>query len=166
MEHYEILPVRRSELAQVLDIYAQAREFMRSTGNPGQWGKNYPPEALVVRDLDQGLLYALREGPILHAVFRFEIAPDPTYAVIEGGRWRSDAPYGTIHRVASDGRIHEVLPQIVDFCAAGIPHLRIDTHRDNQIMQRQIRKCGFRYCGIIRLANGGPRLAYERMPEG
>ena len=54
MEHYEILPVRRSELAQVLDIYAQAREFMRSTGNPGQWGKNYPPEALVHRTSKTG----------------------------------------------------------------------------------------------------------------
>lgn len=165
MRHYEISPVRRSELSQALGIYAQAREFMRNTGNPGQWGTAYPPEALVAQDVDQGLLYALREGPVLHAVFRFEIAPDPTYAVMEGGRWRSDASYGTIHRVAADGQIHGVLPEIVDFCAARTSHLRIDTHRDNQIMQHQIQKCGFRYCGIIRLANGAPRLAYEYLAE-
>ena len=165
MQHYEILPARKTELPQILNIYAQAREFMRNTGNPNQWGEDYPPEALLVQDLDWGLLYALREGPVLHAVFRFEIAPDPTYAVIEGGRWRSDTPYGTIHRVASDGQVHGVLPKIVDFCTARTPHLRIDTHEDNRVMQRQIQKCGFQYCGIIRLANGDPRLAYERLAE-
>ncbi len=38
-----------------------------------------------------------------------------------------------------------------------------DTHRDNHIMQHNILKHGFQYCGVILLANGDERLAYQKM---
>ena len=41
--------------------------------------------------------------------------------------------------------------------------IRIDTYRDNQIMQHVIKKYGFGYCGIIFLANGDERLAYQKI---
>lgn len=40
--------------------------------------------------------------------------------------------------------------------------LRIDTHRDNHIMQHNILKHGFTYCGIIYLLSGDERLAYQK----
>ena len=40
--------------------------------------------------------------------------------------------------------------------------IRIDTHRDNKIMQHNLLKYGFTYCGIIYLANGDERLAYQK----
>mgnify|MGYP002933455973 FL=1 len=48
-------------------------------------------------------LYVLREEGAIHGVFAFILGEDPTYRVIEQGAWLSDAPYGTIHAVASDG---------------------------------------------------------------
>ena len=39
----------------------------------------------------------------------------------------------------------------------------VDTHRDNAIMQHNIKKHGFTYCGIIYLANGDKRLAYQKL---
>ena len=39
--------------------------------------------------------------------------------------------------------------------------IRVDTHKDNHIMQHNIEKHGFTYCGIINLANGDERLATE-----
>ena len=46
------------------------------------------------------------------------------------------------------------------FCAARGLALRIDTHRDNTVMQDLLRKNGFVYCGVIHLAenakNGWP----------
>ena len=33
-----------SQLPQIMEIYAQARTFMAQTGNPDQWGSQYPPE--------------------------------------------------------------------------------------------------------------------------
>ena len=41
-------------------------------------------------------------------------------------------------------------------------NIRIDTHRDNRIMRHNIEKHGFAYCGIIYLANGDERLAYQK----
>lgn len=37
-------------------------------------------------------------------------------------------------------------------------HLRIDTHRDNAVMQKAINKAGFVYCGIIHCRDGSDRL--------
>jgi hypothetical protein len=51
----------------------------------------------------------------------------------------------------------------MDFCFSLDPNIRIDTHRDNHIMQHNIAKHGFAYCGIIYLANGDERLAYQRL---
>ena len=81
---------------------------------------------------------------------------------IDDGSWLSDAPYGTIHQVASDGTIHGFFSQIVDYCWAQIPHLRVDTHADNQIMQHLIRKNGFEQRGIIYVLNHSPRIEIGR----
>ena len=42
-------------------------------------------------------------------------------------------------------------------------NIRIDTHRDNKIMQHNLAKYGFEYCGIIHIASGAERLAYQRL---
>ncbi len=81
-------------------------------------------------------------------VFAFLIGPDETYARIEQGKWISESEYGTIHRVAGNGMTHGLLQRIVTYCEKKIPHLRIDTHQDNQIMQHVILKCGFCRCGL------------------
>ena len=44
-----------------------------------------------------------------------------------------------------------------------IGHLRIDTHADNHIMQHLILKNGFEQCGIIHIADGSERIAYEKV---
>ena len=89
------------------------------------------------------------------------IGEDPTYLKIEQGNWISDEPYGVVHRVASDGTVHGVLGRIMDYCKGQMPHLRIDTHEENKVMQHVIEKCGFVRCGIIYVSDGTPRIAYE-----
>lgn len=153
-----------SDLPRILQIYDHARRFMAQTGNPTQWGGGYPPEDMLRADIAGGGLYVLEEEKGIHGVFFFRIGPDPSYAVIDGS-WLSDGEYGVIHRVASDGTLHGVLTQIVTFCLQKTGHLRIDTHEDNRVMQHQIAKNGFSRRGIIRLEDGSPRIAYERLTE-
>ena len=50
----------------------------------------------------------------------------------------------------------------MDFCFSHDANIRIDTHKDNLIMQHNIEKHGFTYCGIIYLASGDKRMAYQR----
>lgn len=148
------------DLPCIEQIYAYAREFMEKTGNPQQWGKTYPPHEWLVDDIAKGLLYVITDMDAIHGVFYFYIGDDPTYGSIEEGAWKYDLPYGTIHRIASDGN-GGILKTAVEFCLHMIPSMRIDTHHDNVVMQKAVLKLGFQRSGIIRLENGDPRIAYE-----
>ena len=157
---YTIRKAEKQDLSRILEVYAVARQFMRDNGNYAQWGEYDSPEALLEDDIQQGNLYVLEDGEI-HAVFAFIPGKDPTYCRIEQGNWLSDREYAAVHRVASDGTVHNVLGRIMDYCKAQISHLRIDTHEDNKVMQHVIEKCGFKRCGIIYIETGAPRIAYE-----
>ena len=87
---------------------------------------------------------------------------DPTYAKLYSGRWLSQAvAYATIHRIAGTGEVRGLLSHAVAYARKRHQHLRIDTHRDNAVMQKAINKAGFVYCGIIHCRDGSDRLAYE-----
>jgi hypothetical protein len=49
-----------------------------------------------------------------------------------------------------------------DFALSQCKNVKIDTHRDNIPMQRALEKKGFSYCGIIHIANGDERIAYQK----
>ena len=159
----EITYAEKSDLPRILEIYAYARNFMKNTANPTQWGDHFPPEELLISDIEMGQLYVVKVNQEIHGVFAFIIGEDPTYMHIEQGAWRSDTAYGTIHRLAGDGQVSGIFSSVVEFCSRKIPHLRVDTHKDNQVMQHLIEKNGFMPCGIIHIADGSPRLAYERL---
>ena len=157
---YLIRKAEMKDLPRIEAIYAYARRFMAENGNPNQWGNTTPKTELLLDDISKGDLFVLIHDDEIHGVFYFFIGPDPTYGVIEDGQWRSDTPYGTIHRIAGDGS-GGVLATAVEFGKQRIRHLRIDTHDDNKIMQRAVAKFGFQRAGIIHLANGSPRIAYD-----
>ena len=158
---YSIRKAREADLPRIDEIYAYAREFMAKTGNPNQWGKTNPRHEWLVDDIEKGLLYVVTAEDGIHGVFYFYIGEDPTYGHIEDGAWNYPGPYGTIHRIASDGS-GGILKTAVEFCEKLTNHIRIDTHHDNVVMQKAVAKLGFVRSGIIRLANGDPRIAYER----
>ena len=139
---YKIRNARWEDLPRIEEIYAYARRFMAETGNRKE------------------LLFVLIHENLIRGVFYFFIGPDPTYGIIEDGNWRSDTPYGTIHRIAGDGS-GGILAAAVGFAKDRINHIRIDTHADNKIMQHAVAKQGFLRSGIIHLENGSPRIAYD-----
>lgn len=157
---YTVRRANFEDLPRIEEIYAYARRFMEQTGNPTQWGKHHPPHACLVEDIEKQFLYVLTDEKGIHGVFYFVIAPDPTYAEIRDGAWRHDGPYGTIHRIASDGS-GGILAAAVRFCAEKIDNIRIDTHQDNFVMQKAVAKLGFVRSGIIFTDDGSPRIAYE-----
>ena len=160
MAKKRIRPANQTDMAEILDIYAQARRFMAENGNPTQWGQHHPAQQILEEDILLSRLYVVEDGERLCGVFMFQVGDDPTYAHIEGS-WRSTAPYGVIHRIGSDATMHGVLQAAVDFCAKRTDNLRIDTHADNAIMQHALEKAGFSRCGIIYCHDGSPRVAYQ-----
>lgn len=156
-----IRPATHTDLPAILEVYQAARSFMAANGNPTQWGTTYPAPSVLEEDIRLCRLYVDEMDERVCGVFMFAIGDDPTYAYIEQGRWISDTPYGVIHRVASDGSTAGVLRRCLDFCRSQCPHLRIDTHADNRIMQSLLANAGFVRCGIIYVEDGTPRIAYE-----
>lgn len=152
-----------NDLIRILEIYRYARQFMAEHNNPTQWSDHYPPKELLEEYLRKQQLYVVTEGECIHGVFTFFIGADDTYKIISSGSWLSDAPYGAIHLVASDGETRGLLNKIVTYCQQHISHLRMDTHEDNLIMQHLITKNGFKRCGIISAHDGSPRIAYEKL---
>lgn len=154
-----------SELEVLMPIYDYARRFMIESGNRNQWVDNYPSESRIRADIENGNLFVIEESGIIHGAFVFIIGRDPTYDHITDGTWLSEDEYGTIHRVASDGKSSGIFAKVVDFCGQRINHLRIDTHKDNKIMRHLIEKSGFQRRGIIFTDNGSARIAYERIKK-
>lgn len=161
-----IRPAVFDDLPAVMQIYDRARQYMRTQGNPTQWAGGYPPEALIREDMDMGQCYLCcdaESGEIL-GVFCFFIGEDPTYRRIEDGAWLNDAPYGVIHRIAVGENAHR--RGVASFCFTyafeRCGNVKIDTHLDNLPMQRSLEKNGFVRCGTIYLANGDPRIAYQK----
>lgn len=158
-----------SDLGKIKAIYADAREFMRASGNPFQWGDSYPPTEQSERDVKEGKLYVAEDGGELLAAFYFSVECDPTYAEIKEGGWLNDEPYAVIHRIAlaSRARGRGVARSCFEFCLEQYPNVRIDTHRDNIPMRRALEKNGFVYCGIISIERSscpeddGKRVAYQ-----
>lgn len=152
------------DIPRVMEIFHDAKEKMRADGNFQQWSGAYPDEAAVMRDIARGVSYVIEDGGEVVATFAFIPGADPTYSYIEGGEWLDDTlPYGTIHRIASAHGVHGAAAFCISWCFDKVPNLRIDTHRDNNIMQHVIARNGFVYCGIIYLADGAERLAYQKL---
>lgn len=155
---------RRSDLDAIMKIYARARQEMAASGNPTQWGTSFPPQDLIEEDINTNRLFVYLHNGEMEAVFAFVLGPDPTYAKIEDGQWLNDAlPYGTIHRLASSGKSKGVASAVIEWCLEHCQSLRADTHADNQIMQHLLEKNGFTRCGIIHVADGSPRFAYQKL---
>ncbi len=151
----------REDMDAILSVYQAARQYMKESGNPTQWGDDYPPQAVLEKDLDRRQLYVdVQEGSI-HGVFALVAGEEPTYARIEDGAWKNDAPYVTIHRMAGDGQFPGLFARCFAFCAARADELRIDTHDRNLTMQHLIAKHGFERCGMIYVQDGTPRIAYQ-----
>ena len=165
-----IRPARIADLPRIMTVLEAARGIMRGSGNLNQWVNGYPSEAVIRDDIAGGYGYvvceaddaAACEADAIVAYFAFIPSPEPTYERIYGGSWLDGAaPYHVIHRIGSTPESHGVFRAIMDWCAACEPNLRIDTHRDNTIMRHCILAYGFRYCGIIYLASGDEREAYQ-----
>ena len=157
---YSVRKAVKEDLPVIEKIYAYARGFMVSTGNPNQWGTTHPPVDQLREDIRQGRLFVVCDGDGVHGVFYFWIGDDPTYVKIYDGAWYRNDPYGTIHRIAGDGS-GGILKAAVEFCGKQIDYLRIDTHSDNKVMQKALEKLNFRVCGTIYISDGTPRIAYD-----
>ena len=157
----EAMPTDMADIMKVMDA---AKEIMRHSGNMHQWADGYPSEAAITTDMERNGAFVVEDDEEIVGYFAFLQSPEPTYAKIYEGKWIDDTlPYHVVHRIASYPQARGIFSSIMDFCFSHDTNIRIDTHRDNKIMQHVIQKHGFTYCGIIYLLSGDERLAYQKI---
>ena len=157
-----IRKTRPDELDLLMKMYEHARLFMAGHGNPAQWGQSYPKQTLIADDINSGCSYVCEGHSQIIATFYYKEGPDDTYRSIYSGDWRNQRPYGVVHRTSSNGTVKGPASFCLNWAVDQCGNLKIDTHKDNRIMQHLLDKNGFTYCGIIYTDDGSERMAYQK----
>ena len=142
------------------------REKLKREG-VNQWQGKDPTEETILEDILKGHTFIFNDhGNIVGTAVLAE-GKDSTYAVIDGA-WQTSGEYLTIHRsVVSDeyvgkGMGRRMMNRVKLYAASrNVDSIRVDAHEDNKAMRRLIEGSGFSYCGIITVADGTKRVAYE-----
>lgn len=161
--NYTVRHTVMEDVPACMRLYDAARGIMRRSDNMNQWTNGYPSREVLENDIRNAVSYVVcDQSDVPVATFACIVGEDPTYRVIESGEWLCPKlEYATIHRLASTPDRHNMACVAFDFARTLAPSLRADTHADNHIMQHILDKYGFSRRGIIHLANGDPRIAYQ-----
>lgn len=159
----------RTDIPRIAALYEQAVAYFAKNGID-QWQNGYPDAASLEKDIENEVSYLFENADGILATVAFCIGREPTYDRICAGAWKNSGSYATIHRLAvtdaekGKGIAQAVFNKLDLMCKLkNIKSLRADTHKENRSMQRALTKNGFEYCGIIYLADGSERLAYEKL---
>lgn len=159
----------KNDLAQIMPIIDEAKEFLKEDGNP-QWQSGYPNVDAISTDIEQDAAWVLIVDQKVAGYTAVTSGPDPNYHQIDG-RWKNDLdPYVAIHRVAisNDYRGMHLASYLLSSLISmhydqGVRNYRVDTFRRNEIVQHLVKDAGFIRRGIIK--NDDPidpyRVAYE-----
>lgn len=167
---YELIQAQQSDCAELNAILRDAQQF-QSQSQVSQWEPGFPSLLHTRTDIESGNVYKLVDdaGKTV-CVYSLVFGDDPTYEQIWDGQWLYEGEYMTIHRFAiapqfrGQGLSADCLRAAGQLAVErGVHNLRIDTHRDNVPMQRAILKAGYAYAGVIEVADGTERLAYEKL---
>lgn len=161
------------DLEEILEIIEDAKHFHRKN-NINQWVGERPSSEDLQNDILHDRFFILQDcdNHRIIACAALIIGEDPTYQSIYEGHWNTcpnGEPYATIHRFAvakeytGKGCSKVFMEKIFHYLKQlRVCNVRIDTHKDNLLMQKLIAQSGFSYCGIIHIADGSERIAFDK----
>ena len=158
-----IKKAKKEKIDVIMEVFDAAKQFMRQTGNNKQWIDGYPSKEFILNHIRNENFYTvLSDDEQIIGVFYFNVENDKTYTKIYEGEWLNDQPYGVVHCIASNGKQKGIAAFCLEWCLNQCKNLRIDTHRDNIVMLNLLKNNGFQQCGIIFIANGTERIAFQK----
>ncbi len=167
----EIRLANVNDCEAILHIFAKAKAYLKSQ-NIDQWQNGYPNKESTMEDIHHQNCYVLCDDKKVIATAAIIFDDDPNYHYIENGSWLATSPYGVIHRIACDPKYkgQGLASMFFEYAKwqgriKNVNSLRVDTHEENLSMQRLVAKNQFQYCGIVYMADGGKRFAYEYVFE-
>lgn len=159
------------DLDQLVAMSDQAKESFKAR-NIDQWQKGEPNRQVMEASIRQSQLHVLEDMGQVVGMITIVPGPEASYASIDGA-WLNQEPYFAFHRVCVKdslkgrglaARLFSEAEQYV--LQSGIRNIRIDTHPDNQAMQRALAKSGYIRCGTLILTEGSEagdlRVGYQK----
>ena len=142
-------------------LIADAQRFLKDCG-VDQWQEGYPERRDFENDIRQGACEAFFLKGELAGIITVLPGPEPDYAHIFEGAWRTERPYCVFHRSAVPGKYRGrgIAKEMFSYAEnksreLSCGSIRVDTHRDNRAMRSLLEKRGYLYCGVIYL-DGDP----------
>ena len=156
------------DIPPILQIFREGQAFLQAQNVP-QWRPGTEPtikEAEAAVQTEQG--YVLTVEDTVAAFIMLVPGPDGSPPLSQGEWPGRDEDYVALHRVAVSanmrgmGLCSKLLEAAIEQgIKLGYRAVRIDTHPDNQIMQRAILRVGFQQVGVMELSIPyGTRLVY------
>lgn len=165
----QVRPARNSDISDITRCASRIREEYFEANNIPQWQNGYPSKEDFSGDIESGRLFVMYLGEVLIGFISVGFAADPCYFDIEDGAWSSSEPYAVVHRFGINPDWHRMGMGTALFgvatrlCEAKkVSSIRVDTHESNAAMIAFLEHNGFKKAGVIHLANGDPRLAFEK----
>lgn len=161
----------KKDIDEIMEIIKQAQNYFKEQGI-NQWQNNYPNPEVINNDINNDESYVLiKDGKIVGTTV-LSFNGEETYKGIHDGKWLNDDNYAVIHRIAVDntykgaGLSHKIIKYAEEICLKNDVHnIKVDTHEENIVMQNMLKKNGFKYCGVINLADGAERVAFQKIIE-
>ncbi|OHS97127.1 acetyltransferase [Tritrichomonas foetus] len=162
-----------NDIPSIMEVINDAKALFRSQGSV-QWQDDdgYPNENTIQNDINLNQLYvSLINNQIVGTIVITKVE-DPWYKDITGGKWSSNEPYYTIHRIAVRKGFYgqHIAYNLVEYAKKlakenKYASIRADTMEENKSMRGLLLKCGFAHCGEVILGRGGStdprRLAFD-----
>ena len=165
----KVRPATKDDLDDIMSCVKRIKkEYFEAKGIP-QWLGDYPSKADFSADIEAKRLFVMHMGECLIGFSSVSFDGEPTYSEIDGEGWKKNDKYAVVHRFGINpdwqgmGMGTTLMGLADKLCEAHhVSDIRADTHEDNAGMRHLLEKCGFEYRGIIHLANGDPRMAFEK----
>lgn len=168
----ELRLMTHADLPVVMDIIKQAQAYLAAQGID-QWQNGYPDEEAMRNDIALSQGYVLEWDGHIAACVTIAFDREPSYDTIVDGQWNTPELYACIHRLAVDARFRGMGVSDAVMTASealvrarSVPGIRVDTHRQNIVMQRMLIRNGYSRCGVIYLPkeidNGAERIAFDK----
>ncbi len=166
MNHLRL--AKTDDIPAIMQIIAQCQALLALRG-VDQWQDGYPSQEIIEGDIEAQRGYILEVDSCIAAYSALAFGVEQAYNDLRKGEWITSADeYLTIHRIAIGDTFRGCNLATTIFNIAfdmarsrGYSSVRIDTHKDNMVMQKRLKSLGFTYCGQV-IYGVNERIAFEK----
>ena len=157
-----------NDLVEIERLLIETRGYFKKAKIP-QWQGIYPAVEDFVTDIQREECYLALINQKVVGMIVISSQEELNYQAMVSGHWQSQGPYTVIHRLAvsQSARGAGIGRQLMNFAetitlARQRQIIRVDTHELNRGMLALLEASRYQTAGVIKVADGSLRLAFEK----